>query len=131
MASRLKEYLPEARILLVEAGPDTRKRTDILRPDTLNLGTDLDWNFPTEPSPTTDGRTFSYNAGKGLGGGSLINSCKSEAGKTKERSAKSPSWRIRQPAASLPCLAKQSGPFTYKTPTPFRWLAPGILQRVR
>lgn len=81
VASRLKEYLPEAKILLIEAGPDTRERTDILRPDALNLGTDLDWNFPAEPSPGTGDRIFAYNAGKGLGGGSLINSCKSGAGK--------------------------------------------------
>lgn len=77
VASRLKEYLPEAKILLVEAGPETRTRTDILRPEALNLGTDLDWNFPAEPSPETDGATFAYNAGKGLGGGTLINSGKS------------------------------------------------------
>ncbi|CAN8103379.1 unnamed protein product [Discula destructiva] len=74
VASRLKEYLPQAHILIVEAGPDTRARTDILRPEALNLGTDLDWNFPTEPSPGTAGRNFAYNAGKGLGGSTLINS---------------------------------------------------------
>lgn len=76
VASRLKEYLPETKILLVEAGPDTRSRKDILQPETLNLGTDLDWNFPTEPSPGIDGRSFVYNAGKGLSGGTLINSGK-------------------------------------------------------
>lgn len=74
VASRLKEYKPEADILLIEAGEDTRARADILRPEVLNLGTDLDWTFPTEPAPGIGGRTLVYNAGKGLGGGTLINS---------------------------------------------------------
>lgn len=74
VAARLKEYKPEATILLIEAGQDTRARTDILRPEVLNLGGELDWMFPTEPSPGLDGRSIVYNAGKGLGGGTLINS---------------------------------------------------------
>lgn len=74
VAARLKEYKPEAKILLIEAGEDTRARTDILRPEVLNLGTDLDWKFNTEPAPGIGGRSITYNAGKGLGGGTLINS---------------------------------------------------------
>lgn len=74
VASRLKEYKPKAKILLVEAGEDTRARSDILRPEVLNLGTDLDWTFPTEPAPGIGDRALVYNAGKGLGGGTLINS---------------------------------------------------------
>lgn len=74
VAARLKEYRPEAKILLIEAGEDSRTRTDILRPEVLNLGTDLDWKFNTEPAPGVGDRSIVYNAGKGLGGGTLINS---------------------------------------------------------
>lgn len=74
VASRLREYKPDASILLIEAGEDTRSREDILRPDVLNLGTNLDWTFQTEPAPGFGGRGVVYNAGKGLGGGTLINS---------------------------------------------------------
>ncbi|KAK7732320.1 hypothetical protein SLS63_004997 [Diaporthe eres] len=74
LASRLREYKPGSRILLIEAGQDTRSRTDILRPDILNLGGELDWMYPTEPQAGLGGRSIVYNAGKGLGGGTLINS---------------------------------------------------------
>lgn len=74
VASRLHEYEPSAKILLIEAGEDTRARTDILKPEILNLGGELDWMFPTEPSPGIGGRSLVYNQGKGLGGSSLINS---------------------------------------------------------
>ncbi|KAI3393496.1 hypothetical protein diail_4217 [Diaporthe ilicicola] len=74
LASRLRQYQPRSKILLVEAGQDTRSRTDILQPDILNLGGELDWMYPTEPQATLGGRSIVYNAGKGLGGGTLINS---------------------------------------------------------
>ncbi|KUI73792.1 Pyranose dehydrogenase 3 [Cytospora mali] len=74
LASRLRQYKPEARILLIEAGQDTRARTDILQPNVLNLGGELDWMYPTEPIASLSGRELVYNAGKGLGGGTLINS---------------------------------------------------------
>ncbi|KAF3766240.1 alcohol oxidase [Cryphonectria parasitica EP155] len=74
VASRLKEYRPDAKILLIEAGQDTRSRTDILKPEVLNLGGELDWMFPCEPSPGVNARPMVLNAGKGLGGGTLINS---------------------------------------------------------
>ncbi|KAG6359806.1 hypothetical protein INS49_010859 [Diaporthe citri] len=74
LASRLREYKPGSKILLIEAGQDTRSRTDILRADILNLGGELDWMYPTEPQASLGGRSIVYNAGKGLGGGTLINS---------------------------------------------------------
>lgn len=76
LASRLRQYKPGSGILLIEAGQDTRSRTDILRPDILNLGGELDWMYPTEPQASLGGRSIVYNAGKGLGGGTLINSGK-------------------------------------------------------
>ncbi|KAL1883901.1 hypothetical protein Daus18300_000009 [Diaporthe australafricana] len=74
LASRLRQYKQGSKILLIEAGQDTRSRTDILQPDALNLGGQLDWMYPTEPQVSLGGRSIVYNAGKGLGGGTLINS---------------------------------------------------------
>lgn len=76
VASRIKQYKPDATVLVIEAGSDTRGRTDILQPQTLNLGGELDWQFQTEPMPTAFNRTLVYNQGKALGGGSCINSGK-------------------------------------------------------
>jgi choline dehydrogenase len=75
LASRLKEYLPSgAKILVLEAGQETRTRADVLEPQTLNLGGDLDWQYVTEPLPALANRTVVLNQGKGLGGSSAINS---------------------------------------------------------
>lgn len=89
LASRLREYKPGSKILLVEAGQDTRTRTDILQPDILNLGGELDWMYPTEPQVSLGGRRIVYNAGKGLGGGTLINS--GEFAVSSQRSRSEPS----------------------------------------
>lgn len=74
VASRLRQYNGDTKILLIEAGPDTRSRTDILEMQALNLGGDLDWMYQTEPMPGIFGRSIVYNQGKGLGGGTAINS---------------------------------------------------------
>lgn len=75
LASRLREYSPTGTsILLIEAGQDTRKRTDVLEPQTLNLGGELDWQYATEPMPGVFNRSVVLNSGKGLGGCSAINS---------------------------------------------------------
>lgn len=85
LASRLRQYKPGSGILLIEAGQDTRSRNDILRPDILNLGGELDWMYPTVPQASLGGRSIVYNAGKGLGGGTLINSGKSIVSPQKSR----------------------------------------------
>lgn len=74
VAARLKEYKPQARVLLLEAGSDTRGRDDILEMQTLNLGGDLDWQYASEPVAGLAGRSIVYNQGRALGGGSVINS---------------------------------------------------------
>ena len=62
LASRLKEYLPSgAKILVLEAGQDTRAREDVLEPQTLNLGGDLDWQYVSEPIPALANRTVVSN----------------------------------------------------------------------
>jgi choline dehydrogenase len=39
----------------------------------LNLGSERDWNFASEPNPHVNGRSISMSMGKVLGGGSSIN----------------------------------------------------------
>ncbi|KAH7304258.1 hypothetical protein B0I35DRAFT_363416 [Stachybotrys elegans] len=74
LASRLREYNRDAKILLIEAGQDTRSRKDVQEPQVLNLGGDLDWQYQTLPVPALSHRTITINSGKGLGGSSAINS---------------------------------------------------------
>ncbi|KAJ3524279.1 hypothetical protein NM208_g12119 [Fusarium decemcellulare] len=74
LASRLRQYDESAKIVLIEAGQDTRERSDVQNPQVLNLGGDLDWQYKSEPTPSAFGREITLNSGKGLGGGSAINS---------------------------------------------------------
>ena len=76
VASRLHQYDGAAKILLIEAGQDTRERHDVQNPQTLNLGGDLDWGYQSEPMPGVMNRSITFNSGKGLGGSSAINSGK-------------------------------------------------------
>ncbi|KAF4874336.1 Oxygen-dependent choline dehydrogenase [Colletotrichum siamense] len=76
ISSRMLEYNSSLSILLIEAGEDTRARTDILYTNATNLmGGELDWQYPTEPVAALNNRTLVFNQGKGLGGGAAINSC--------------------------------------------------------
>lgn len=74
LASRLQQYKPTAKIVLFEAGQDTRQRPDVREPQTLNLGGELDWAYQSEPLEQFGGRSVTLNSGKGLGGSSAINS---------------------------------------------------------
>ncbi|KAH8668848.1 GMC oxidoreductase-domain-containing protein [Xylariales sp. PMI_506] len=74
LASRMREYDEALKILLIEVGPDTRSRTDILAMQSLNLGSDLEWKYETEPIPGISNRVVNISQGKGLGGGTAINS---------------------------------------------------------
>ncbi|KAF5497780.1 Oxygen-dependent choline dehydrogenase [Colletotrichum siamense] len=76
ISSRMLEYNSSLSVLLIEAGEDTRARTDILYTNATNLmGGELDWQYPTEPVAALNNRTLVFNQGKGLGGGATINSC--------------------------------------------------------
>lgn len=77
VASRLRQYDETAKVLVIEAGQDTRSRTDILEPQVLNLGGELDWQYETDPAPGIANRSIVVNQGKGVGGGTAINSGKS------------------------------------------------------
>ncbi|KPM44234.1 hypothetical protein AK830_g2388 [Neonectria ditissima] len=74
LASRLKQYDKSAKVLLIEAGSDTRSRPDVLNPQVLNLGGDLDSQYQSETMHGISNRSIVVNSGKGLGGGSSINS---------------------------------------------------------
>ncbi|OHE94571.1 hypothetical protein CORC01_10099, partial [Colletotrichum orchidophilum] len=77
VSSRLLALNNTAKILVIEAGANAAGRTDILYVNSTNLiQGDFDWNYFTTPQPQLNNRTIQSAAGKGLGGGSLINTCK-------------------------------------------------------
>src|SRR5258706_1517598 len=73
VARRLAEN-PDVTVLLLEAG-GLDDVPEVMRPDQwqLNLGSERDWNFVTEPHPHLNGRSIPFDMGKVLGGGSSIN----------------------------------------------------------
>lgn len=73
VAGRLAED-PDMRVLLLEAGgddDDDRVRDPDQWP--VNLGSERDWGYVTEPNPALRDRRIFYSMGKGLGGGSSVN----------------------------------------------------------
>lgn len=60
---------------MIEAGPDLTEdsRTKTFGAGLTLLKTSADWAFPTTPQPNTADRVHTVDAGKALGGGSLIN----------------------------------------------------------
>ncbi|KAI0382494.1 putative GMC oxidoreductase [Hypomontagnella monticulosa] len=76
LASRLKEYQKSARILIVEAGPDVSKNSEILKYSSLNfVGGEFDWAYKSAPQKNYGGRQVDIPSGRALGGGSVINGC--------------------------------------------------------
>ena len=75
LAARLKQRRPSSHVLLIEAGPDLTQdsRTKTFGAGLSLLGTSVDWAFTTTPQANTSNRTHTVDAGKALGGGSLIN----------------------------------------------------------
>jgi choline dehydrogenase len=73
VAGRLAEN-PAVQVLLIEAG-GSDDIPEISDPEKwfLNLGTNREWGFHTEPHPELNGRTMPYTMGRALGGGSSIN----------------------------------------------------------
>jgi choline dehydrogenase len=73
VAGRLAEN-PAVQVLLLEAG-GSDDIPEISDPEKwfLNLGTNREWGFHTEPHPELNGRTMPYTMGRALGGGSSIN----------------------------------------------------------
>lgn len=72
LANRLSAN-PNIHVLLLEAGsPDADPRIFTMMGFVQLWGTDLDWQFVTEPQPGLNGRRIPYIQGKVLGGGSSI-----------------------------------------------------------
>lgn len=95
VSNRLLALNSNAKILVIEAGPDAGDRQDILYANSTNLiGGDFDWNYNSIPQEGLNKRRIQSAAGKALGGGSVINTCTVPA----------LSWR------SLPRTAKALGP---------------------
>ncbi|WQF89997.1 Putative glucose-methanol-choline oxidoreductase, FAD/NAD(P)-binding domain superfamily [Colletotrichum destructivum] len=75
VAARLSEGLPASSILLIEAGPAAWDEPKINVPGMKGstLGTKYDWNFTTVAQPHVNGRVFTVNRGRVLGGSSALN----------------------------------------------------------
>jgi choline dehydrogenase len=73
VARRLAENA-DVSVLLLEAGGDDDV-PEVMRAEQwpLNLGSERDWNFISQPSPHVNGRSIPLPMGKVLGGGSSIN----------------------------------------------------------
>jgi len=73
VARRLAENR-DVSILLLEAGGDDDVPS-VMDADKwpMNLGSERDWNFGSEPNPSVNGRCLPLSMGKVLGGGSSIN----------------------------------------------------------
>jgi choline dehydrogenase len=73
VARRLAEN-PDISVLLLEAGGDDDLPSVMEAGQwPLNLGSDRDWGFQSQPIPGLNGRSISMSMGKVLGGGSSIN----------------------------------------------------------
>ncbi|KAJ4396914.1 hypothetical protein N0V93_001136 [Gnomoniopsis smithogilvyi] len=74
VASRLRQSAIEPDVVLLEAGPDTDNpaATGFLSGLSL-LGSDIDYTYQSQPVQSTHGRRHTLNAGKCLGGGSILN----------------------------------------------------------
>ena len=80
VASRLQEKLPNASVVLIEAGQDASGHplvNDIKNAPRL-VKSEFDWDFYTVPQRHLNNRVLQNAAGKALGGGTAINSCKWE-----------------------------------------------------
>ena len=65
---------PDARVLLLEGGPDDRaKEVKIPAAFPKLFKTERDWNYATEPEPQLDGRALYWPRGRMLGGSSSMN----------------------------------------------------------
>ena len=75
LASRLHQKNPTLSVLLIEAGHDQSQHPHVPGPLTVALlkGSKADWNYATTPQKHLNGRQCYAAAGKGLGGGSIIN----------------------------------------------------------
>ncbi|KAL7928715.1 GMC oxidoreductase [Trichoderma chlorosporum] len=74
LANRLTEDV-NINVAIIDPGADERNNTNVVNPLTwLGLsGTSVDWSYSTVPQENLNGRILTFDAGKGIGGTSLIN----------------------------------------------------------
>ncbi|EXJ78576.1 hypothetical protein A1O1_08977 [Capronia coronata CBS 617.96] len=74
LAGRLAENI-DARILLIEAGPDSAdlENVHMVGGWSNNFDSETDWNIVTEPQSSADGRQIKCSRGRLLGGSSGVN----------------------------------------------------------
>lgn len=76
ISHRLFEQDPTRKILVVEAGKNPIGDPSIVWSNSTNLvGGAYDWNISTVPQINLNNRSVPIGQGKGLGGGTIINSC--------------------------------------------------------
>ncbi len=64
---------PQVRVLLIEAGgPDVHPLIPVIGQWTSLSGSEVDWQYATEPEPGLDGRAIAWPRGKTYGGSSAI-----------------------------------------------------------
>ncbi|KAF2260271.1 choline dehydrogenase [Lojkania enalia] len=75
VASRIAQSSSKPSVILLEAGPDPTGEagTDTILAGLSLLGGKLDYAYQSDPVTQTAGRTHTLNAGKTLGGGSILN----------------------------------------------------------
>ena len=73
IARRLAENLDVSVLLLEAGGSDEVPSVTEANQWPLNLGSERDWNFQSQPNPHVNDRKISFSMGKVLGGGSSIN----------------------------------------------------------
>ncbi|SPN98643.1 related to alcohol oxidase [Cephalotrichum gorgonifer] len=75
LATRLSLGLPDADILVIEAGPAALDEIRINAPGMRGstLGSVYDWNYTTTPQESINGRVIDVNRGHVLGGSSALN----------------------------------------------------------
>lgn len=78
VASRLSEN-PDHSVLVLEAGNFEEHNPNVTTITALGAaqGTHVDWQYQSIPQVSTNNRTITWRAGRGLGGSSLINGKKS------------------------------------------------------
>ncbi|TQN64844.1 L-sorbose 1-dehydrogenase [Colletotrichum shisoi] len=77
VSSRLLALNNTAKILVIEAGRSAAGRSDILFVNSTSLVQgEFDWNYFSTPQAQLNNRVIQSAAGKGIGGGSLINTSK-------------------------------------------------------
>ncbi|KJA14800.1 GMC oxidoreductase [Hypholoma sublateritium FD-334 SS-4] len=76
IASRLSELL-NSTVIVLEAGSNVERLPEVFIPGLVGTGqafTTLNWGYKTIPQEHLNGRTTTINAGKALGGSTIINS---------------------------------------------------------